>query len=297
MTKVFDVDRFGIGMHRPQKSFFPKDAERAKGFLQSYFSLGLVGQNWQQPQKGVEANVYARQLKERQPVHVYFDIRGRSIIGSDVSGTKNDSEALARLATVGHHLAPGFGMKYREIYSQGVMSVRFLFDTVGLVDDVGKHAWARGNYVEPLPLGHFARNPEIWMGYHPNVGPLGASDRRFAEMNRGFVLRGRIPPRKILGMVVHVVGIDEKERRQSEQEWSSKIAEWQIEINGSSTSKLIPMYNDNGDLLWPKIMTHSEIEEKVSREQVKDKEWSDGEIAKSVNLLVKGPQDTIESDV
>ena len=81
----------------------------------------------------------------------------------------------------------------------------------------------------------------------------------------GFVLSPRVSPRRFEGLVLQADS-------ELMQQITRQLSEIITKVNKDKPERIIPIYDKNGNLLWPKQMTHEEIKALVGERDKNKKE-------------------------
>ena len=99
--------------------------------------------------------------------------------------------------------------------------------------------------------------------------------RTYRHAYSGFILSHRVPPRYFKGIILKL--LDDKYKDVNHQDYISKAIDIVIKMRSSvkKEENIIPVYNRNGDLLWPKQMDYEEVKKFVEERDKKKTEEKD----------------------
>ena len=179
--------------------------------------------------------------KKRQAPFVYFNITGRmhdSRVGiyTQKMIEENDFQTA----------------KPVEISASeyGSYPIIMLFDLQGFQESIDQR------HGEALPLGTYQPN-------HPDIRDS-KDGKTTVDSEFGFVLGGRVAPRKFTGILLHPT----KYGRHLKDYYL--IDEWLRGIK--EINDTLPVYDCFGNLLWPKEMSYEEVKQFVAEREAKKKE-------------------------
>lgn len=274
MAKVQDINREGtaytimgdIGVNAVNMPLIER--------LKSVFKMGVLNKNWFFYEKEKEGG--AIDLVEKEDIakykrrgEVYFNIVGRSamslpeVVGDTVQSPPEypDKNEIKHTFTT-NTVALIFDLeKYEPELKREYMAAKKMAESEHFKPDVnsvwGKPKKSR-SYTYNGPLEYLARM--IKQGIVTNNGLPKAG----AEY--GYTLQHRIPPRFFKGLVL---------KPEDDNYYLDKLLrgarETMQEAYKGKENLLIPIYDVNGNLLWPKQMSYEEVKKFVSERETKTK--------------------------
>ncbi|HLC71612.1 MAG TPA: hypothetical protein VJI32_06375, partial [Candidatus Nanoarchaeia archaeon] len=132
----------------------------------------------------------------------------------------------------------------------GSYPIIMLFDLQGFQESIDQR------HGEALPLGTYQPN-------HPDIRDS-KDGKTTVDSEFGFVLGGRVAPRKFTGILLHPT----KYGRHLKDYYL--IDEWLRGIK--EINDTLPVYDCFGNLLWPKEMSYEEVKQFVAEREAKKKE-------------------------
>lgn len=246
MEKVMDIDTFGIGLHV---------CDRKE--LAPILNHGILGKGESSPI--VTKQSWAKDIKERGPLHVFANIIGESQEserGQDVWGKKLPKPEIGGLHYISHP------------------STRFiiLFDK---------------NYYKQEPPGREGDKQKS-RTYRADQRGMYDDRYKFPTSEYGYHFANRIPPKIFRGIVFKKAksksGLEEKYYEQEIEEDDVQalngFVQEIIQIQYRSIKRpdmANPIYDIHGKLWWPRQMTYEQVKQFVAERDAKKKEQETGE--------------------
>jgi len=275
MEKVIDVCTSGLAI---------KSISSEKNKLVSFLKMGLIGSSYYPDQVALSRetdnlmssemnflNKYKRELSNRKIKHidspVFFNIMGRSLNYN--SSEREPIQHLYETAQTSRNQRP-FGIifdlkRFKEVAPSGEDNVggtknipfdSFCVDDISLVYSVIKFLKRKGITETEArsmlaPKSEFLKSEEaIKEGFSTREGLLKSSSEY------GFFLNGRVAPRDFRGFFVSLN--------------ADEVLKTQLSIYGSDPDQLLPIYDIDGNLLWPKQMNYEEVKKFAAERKLKE---------------------------
>ena len=244
MEKVQDINKKGTAWTLVSDTFPLPQLKTREAKLESILQNGIIGTSTKQ--EGLERSAFFNEtgkseyldaLKSRQETEVFFNIIGRS---------SNDR--------------PGH---YRRLDQYGYYFNK-PSDSVGILFDLSRF---RENETYPPNL---LRRAEFTVNVDsPNLTPRDDSDKPMPYMETGFRLAPRIQPRSFKGVIFSINKENVSEEHTTKLKRAKLIAQDMLKVHKESDELLIPIYDIQGNLWWPKQMPYEEVKRFVAE---RDKE-------------------------
>jgi hypothetical protein len=267
MEKVQDINQKGITFSKIDFKWPMPVLPTGEGKLESIFKHGLIGTTIQQldieRDTHVSTNVihkdkFVKSIKGKNRPDVFFHILGRG---------KN----------IGLHYDPKYYFEDEETMGD-VIYDKYTYDNVYIIFDISKYKEDEIDGNKPLSSYTFSLYPgkdrEIYTKRNKE-GKLLSLDNDY-----GFRLSPRVPPRYFQGVCFTILDENTKNKKDWEQasEKSPKLIAKRAESIAREMQKgskaklqnLVPVYDVEGNLWWPKQMSYDEVK-KFVEERDKDK--------------------------
>jgi hypothetical protein len=256
MNKVCDINEKGIAFHslHADKMAMPVKENREEK-LPSVLRSGIVGVT------STKAEVSDNKVRMKSAKDHFVDfIRSgiRPDVYFNITGRTN-------------------GVNYRDGIKANFIIFHEKEDTVAIIFNLDPFKEVPHDYSDELPSLTYSNNSQC---VYPKNNSEASSGRK-GELNLssspdyGFRLASRVPPRFFKGILIHI-GEDrfnDKELYFSKlQSKLKEVVEQMHEVNRGRTKYLLPIYDSYGDLLWPKHMSHKDVQNFVASRDAKNTE-------------------------
>jgi hypothetical protein len=241
MAKVQDINKKGIGFHTI-KTFNWDDV---RDILQN----GLLGRTKGANKKNPDS--WAKAVRKNKSAEVYFNITGRF----KIIMPKQDAAGNTLLDEQGKEVEEALPAVIENSQWGAKESVTFLFDLNTFKENVQPQGDKDENR-KKLPVHSFT----------PNLGvPIRGVDegnKPVVDSQGGFELKARVAPRFFRGIVI---GLNKSYYNLlSPAEIRAKVDEIiknMKDIYKDKQDLMLPVYDIQGNLLWPKEMSYEEVKE------------------------------------
>ena len=302
MEKVQDIDQDGIAYSSVYRQVFPeygpKNLENIVGTLPHTLQDGLLGTEEAMAPEGKEKGEgrkqkWAENVRKKRNALVYFNILGRS----------SDD---ARHVLFPEEKRPSLRLN-ESMYMNGPTSLTFLFDSQRFQEVIPPHpSYDDGREWKNLKKTELRLNE---FRHDHDMARLNDKGQPMPSAEFGFVLQGRVRPSDFKGIVfaiprkfqpedyLHLVkaikqatDYSERERLEAElslrnmghgEKWLREESPWNLKTCAGEIAKtmlqsqdkpelLIPIYDSNGNLWWPKQMSYEEVKNFVAAREEKE---------------------------
>ena len=298
MEKVCNIDANGTAftfINMGDEEFTPEDDTTV---LEAILRDGLLGLS-QEPEHEVERrdappNVIKQQWvdnvrKRDKDYLVHFNIVGRM---SDLEPEDGRPE-IQRIPRVGSMRESQEWVIARKPLSKPGNRMALLIDISSYTEGpfvTAKPFWGPGTYINDpqhktfYSSGYEDHKKNLQRNSHGEIVP---------RAGFGFAIGPRIPPRELKGVIIRPYKFKdafEKNRHEVKdfrgksdihvedssspdvvKEWVKMIEDKELRVYGDKRERLIPVYDWNGNLLWPKQMSYEEVKKFVAEREAKKK--------------------------
>jgi hypothetical protein len=283
MDKAQDIDSEGTAY----RTLFYENIDETMDILASCLNSGILGTRFKYTDRNPTPESYALALKRSRKaadypdknISVNFNIVGRS------ETMRDDLESMqkSREESITH------GKPYR--HEDQLKSLEKEVVKYEKAVDMGLTFWSQGALREVINLifdlsSYREQNDREKIRFdgklkpHEYVNALGETNKvggkQKVSSSWGFALYGRVAPRKFRGIFYshpamytkEDIGITDQAIIQARVE---EIVKRMYEVYKNKKELLLPIYNAQGDLIWPKQMSHGEVKKFVAEREVKKK--------------------------
>jgi hypothetical protein len=290
MAKVQDIVKYGVAFsrcarfakrreikERGREETANRDNEQMEK-IKSVLNSGLLGRALTKeynktPDKDLKT-IWAENVRKNRDAVIHFNIVGRSTgLKEDLGGT-----------------GPG-GLGLKSFYS-GEGSVSVIFDLTGFRD-------TSASFTSQFPYDdmyhhteHFKSFPGETHTYRTNspseYSGWKRGDAGYLESTAefGFVAYHRIAPQRFRGLFLDRSRDEESKTWHVQDSEIKRLVQIMTEVYKEHPDQLLPVYDNNGNLLWPKQMSYEEVKAFVEE---RDKSKTEGQTE------TQEPEEEIES--
>lgn len=253
MAKVQDINTEGIGF---------SVTDKYKNSLERVLEKGLLGS----PGATTDTSKWAEEARKEKDKLVFFNITGRYV---------TPSREWYKNARAEDEYDERYGNFPASIKNVGMLAngIHILFDMKSFHEDP-RGVWESDKKTrQRLPHHHYA--------IHGEGGGQNSEGQTLADSRFGFALKQRIAPRFFTGIVLNLQHVTKRVHnipRQGDytlnyKDYSNEdnlakakeISELMRKLHPDKPELWLPVYDANGNLLWPKPMFYEQVKKYVAK--------------------------------